>query len=132
MAGCLPDQGLMVLHTIGSEVSNKITDRWIARYIFPNSVLPSVAELSAAVEQVLALEDWHNFGDSYAQTLHAWHDNCERAWSRLPADRYDERFRRMWRYYLLSCAGAFASRSIHLWQLVLSKGGVVGGYDAPR
>jgi cyclopropane-fatty-acyl-phospholipid synthase len=132
MAGCLPEQGLMVLHTIGSELSNKITDRWIAKYIFPNSVLPSVAELSAAAEQVLVLEDWHNFGDSYAKTLHAWHDNCERAWDRLPAGRYDERFKRMWRYYLLSCAGAFAARSIHLWQLVFSKRGVVGGYDAPR
>ena len=50
----------------------------------------------------------------------------------LPEIAKDERFRRMWRYYLLSCAGAFASRSIQLWQLVLSKGGVVGGYEAPR
>ena len=132
MRGCLPEQGLMVLHTIGSELSNKITDRWISKYIFPNSVLPSAAELAAAAEQVLVLEDWHNFGDSYAKTLHAWHDNCEAAWARLPAAHYDERFRRMWRYYLLSCAGAFASRHIQLWQLVLSRGGLIGGYDAPR
>lgn len=132
MAASLPEEGLMVLHTIGSEVSNKITDRWITKYIFPNSVLPSVAEIATAAEQVLVLEDWHNFGDSYAKTLHAWNDNCEAAWQRLPADRYDERFRRMWRYYLLSCAGAFSARSIQLWQLVLSKGGVIGGYDCPR
>jgi cyclopropane-fatty-acyl-phospholipid synthase len=132
MAASLPEQGLMVLHTIGSEISNKITDRWISKYIFPNSVLPSAAELTAAAEQVLVLEDWHNFGDSYAKTLHAWHENCEGAWERLPADSYNERFRRMWRYYLLACAGAFAARSIQLWQLVLSKGGVIGGYDSPR
>lgn len=132
MADLLPEQGLMVLHTIGSEVSDKVSDRWIEKYIFPNSVLPSVAQLAVAAEQVLVLEDWHNFGDSYARTLLAWHENCEAAWDSLPADRYDERFRRMWRYYLLSCAGAFASRSIHLWQLVLSKNGLVGGYDSPR
>lgn len=132
MSRCLKDDGLMLLHTIGSEVTGKVTDRWIAKYIFPNSILPSAVELARAVEGVLVLEDWHNFGASYAQTLLAWHANCEAAWERLPADRYDERFRRMWRYYLLSCSGAFASRSINLWQLVLSKGGVPGGYEAPR
>ncbi|RPH96337.1 MAG: cyclopropane fatty acyl phospholipid synthase [Lysobacterales bacterium] len=132
MSRCLKDDGLMLLHTIGSEITGKVTDRWIAKYIFPNSILPSAAELTRAAEQVLVLEDWHNFGASYAKTLLAWNANCEAAWGRLPADRYDERFRRMWRYYLLTCAGAFASRSIHLWQLVLSKGGMVGGYDAPR
>lgn len=132
MARCLKDDGLMLLHTIGSEITGKVTDRWIAKYIFPNSILPSAAELTRATEQVLVLEDWHNFGASYAKTLLAWNANCEAAWEHLPAERYDERFRRMWRYYLLTCAGAFASRSIHLWQLVLSKGGVVGGYDAPR
>lgn len=132
MKACLRDDGLMLLHTIGSEVTGKVTDRWISKYIFPNSILPSAVELTRAAEGVLVLEDWHNFGDSYAKTLLAWHANCEAAWGRLPADRYDERFRRMWRYYLLSCAGAFASRSIQLWQLALSKGGVVGGYEAPR
>jgi cyclopropane-fatty-acyl-phospholipid synthase len=132
MADCLPDDGLMLLHTIGNETTGKITDRWITKYIFPNSILPSAVELCTAAEHVLVLEDWHNFGDSYARTLHAWHENCEQAWDRLPAEVYDQRFRRMWRYYLLSCAGAFAGRSIQLWQLVLSKGGVIGGYDAPR
>jgi cyclopropane-fatty-acyl-phospholipid synthase len=132
MKACLKDDGLMLLHTIGSEVTGKVTDRWISKYIFPNSILPSAVELARAAEGVLVLEDWHNFGVSYARTLLAWHANCEAAWERLPADHYDERFRRMWRYYLLSCAGSFASRSIQLWQLALSKGGVVGGYDAPR
>jgi cyclopropane-fatty-acyl-phospholipid synthase len=132
MRNCLPEEGLMVLHTIGSETTGKITDRWITKYIFPNSILPSAVELASAAEHVLVLEDWHNFGASYAKTLLAWNDNCEAAWERLPADVYDERFRRMWRYYLLACAGAFESRSIQLWQLVLSRGGIVGGYDAPR
>lgn len=132
MSRCLKDDGLMVLHCIGSEVTGKVSNRWIEKYIFPNSILPSAVELTTAAEGVLVLEDWHNFGASYAKTLLAWHANCEAAWDRLPADRYDERFRRMWRYYLLSCSGAFASRSIQLWQLVLSKNGLAGGYDAPR
>lgn len=132
MSRCLKEDGMMLLHTIGSETTGKITDRWIEKYIFPNSILPSAVEICQAAEQVFVLEDWHNFGAHYASTLHAWNDHSKAAWDRLPDDSYDERFRRMWRYYLLSCAGAFAARAIQLWQLVLSKGGVPGGYDAVR
>lgn len=132
MSGFLDKGGLMLLHTIGSETTGKVTDRWISKYIFPNSILPSTVELTRAAEQVLVLEDWHNFGAFYAPTLRAWNDNCEAAWSRLPEAVYDERFRRMWRYYLLSCAGAFEARAIHLWQVVLSKGGIIGGYESVR
>ncbi len=131
MAGCLKDDGFMLLHTIGSETTGKITDRWIEKYIFHNSILPSAVELTQAAEHVLVLEDWHNFGAYYAKTLRAWNENSVAAWDRLDG-KYDERFRRMWRYYLLACAGAFESRSIQLWQLVLSKGGLLGGYDSIR
>jgi cyclopropane-fatty-acyl-phospholipid synthase len=61
----------------------------------------------------------------------AWHANFERHWPQLEG-QYDSRFRRMWRYYLLSCAGAFRARDIQLWQVVLSKGGVPGGYRSVR
>jgi cyclopropane-fatty-acyl-phospholipid synthase len=50
----------------------------------------------------------------------AWWDNFDRAWPQL-RDRYNERFYRMWKYYLLSCAGMFRARQAQLWQLVLSK-----------
>lgn len=132
MSRCLKDDGMMLLHTIGTETTGKITDRWIEKYIFPNSILPSAVEIARAAEHVFVMEDWHNFGASYARTLRAWHDNSEAAWDRLPDEAYDERFRRMWRYYLLSCAGAFEARAIQLWQVVLSKGGVPGGYEAVR
>jgi cyclopropane-fatty-acyl-phospholipid synthase len=122
MARCLKDDGLMVLHTIGSESQAKSATAGL-RYIFPIQCLPP--GLARATEQVLVLEI--TIGASYAKTLLAWNANCEAAWTRLPAERYDERFRRMWRYYLLSCAGAFASRSIQLWQLVLSTAGWPGG-----
>jgi len=132
MSGCLKDDGIMLLHTIGSEVTGKITDRWIEKYIFHNSILPTAAELTRGLEGMFVLEDWHNFGAWYARTLHAWNTNSEAAWKQLPDDKYDDRFRRMWRYYLLSCAGAFEARSIQLWQLVLSKKGILGGYQSVR
>ncbi|WP_029681085.1 cyclopropane fatty acyl phospholipid synthase [Thioalkalivibrio sp. AKL19] len=119
--------GLMLLHTIGGNVSRRSTDRWIAKYIFPGGVIPSEAQLTRAKEGVFVLEDWHNFGPDYDRTLMAWDDNFVAAWPELKqSEGLDERFYRMWRYYLLSCAGAFRARHLNLWQLVLSHG------DLPR
>lgn len=128
---CLPDDGLFLLHTIGGNHSVNHTDPWIGRYIFPNSMLPSAAQITDAIEELFVIEDWHNFGSDYDRTLQAWRANIESAWDSLPA-RYDERFRRMWRYYLASSMAAFRARRIQLWQLVLSPRGVKGGYIAPR
>lgn len=127
----LADDGLFLLHTIGSNRSRRRTDPWIARYIFPNSMLPSAAQIAHAVEGLFVIEDWHNFGADYDLTLQAWRDNVEAAWPRL-SPRYDERFRRMWRYYLAGAMASFRARRIQLWQLVLSPHGVPGGYVAPR
>ena len=128
---CLPQHGLTLLHTIGTNRSTERTDPWIERYIFPNSMLPSAAQITRANEGLFVLEDWHNFGTDYDRTLQAWRDNVEAAWNGLPA-RYDERFRRMWRYYLHASMAAFRSRNAQLWQVVLSRDGVPGGYAAPR
>ena len=123
--------GLFLLHTIGSNVSVNRTDPWIARYIFPNSMLPSAAQIAGAREGRFVIEDWHGFGTDYDHTLQAWRDNIERAWPSLPA-RYDERFRRMWRFYLAASMATFRTRRSQLWQLVLSPRGVPGGYAAQR
>jgi len=128
---CLPDQALFLLHTIGSNVSTDHTDPWIARYIFPNSMLPSIAQIATASEGLFVVEDWHNFGTDYDRTLQAWRANIEAAWDRLGA-RYDERFRRMWRFYLGSSMASFRTRRLQLWQVVMSPRGVPGGYLAPR
>ncbi|WP_202842728.1 cyclopropane fatty acyl phospholipid synthase [Luteimonas saliphila] len=128
---CLAPDGLFLLHTIGGNVSRTHTDPWIAKYIFPNSMLPSAAQLAAALEGRFVIEDWHSFGADYDRTLQAWRDNIEAAWTTLPP-RYDERFRRMWRYYLSASMACFRVRLIQLWQLVLSPQGVAGGYVAPR
>jgi cyclopropane-fatty-acyl-phospholipid synthase len=94
-------------------------------------MLPSVAQLSAAMEGLFVMEDWHNFGTDYDTTLLAWQDNVDKHREQL-ATTFDERFSRMWRYYLLSLAGAFRARTIHLWQIVMSKSGVMGGYEPVR
>ena len=99
--------------------------------LFPNSVLPSAAQIGAAIERKFVLEDWHSFGADYDTTLLHWHRNFEDHWAEL-SDRYDERFHRMWRFFLLSSAGGFRSRKTQLWQIVLSPRGVPGGYQAPR
>ena len=128
---CLDDDGLFLLHSIGGNLSRTHTDPWIAKYIFPNSMLPSAAQLTAAAEGHFVIEDWHNFGADYDRTLQAWRANVEAAWHALPA-RYDERFRRMWRYYLAGSMASFRARLIQLWQVVLSPRGVPGGYVASR
>jgi len=119
--------GLALVQTIGGNVSKTTTDRWIDKYIFPGGVIPSEQQLTAAKEGLLVLEDWHNFGPDYDRTLLAWDANFRAAWPALSSDpRLDERFYRMWRYYLNSTAGGFRARILNLWQLVLSRG------DLPR
>ena len=124
---CLAPDGLFLLHTIAKAYTQTGTDPWIDRYIFPNGEIPSLAQIAGAAERLFVVEDVHNFGADYDRTLLAWHANVEHAWPRF-AERYGERFRRMWRYYLLCCAGAFRARKLQLLQLVLSPHGVAGGY----
>lgn len=116
----LKDDGLFLLHTIGNYVTSSHTDPWIDRYIFPNGKVPSAREISTAIERRFIIEDWHNFGQDYDRTLMAWWDNFNHAWPSL-STHYDQRFYRMWKYYLMCCAGYFRARHGQLWQLVLSK-----------
>ena len=127
---CLGPDGLFLLHTIGSNRSDLAGDVWMDRYIFPNAKLPSAKQIAEATESLFVLEDWHNIGANYDPTLMAWHANLEPRWDEIP--NYDERFRRMWRYYLLACAGSFRARRNQVWQIVLSPGGVTGGYHPER
>lgn len=128
---CLKEGGLALLHTIGNSRTAAAPDPWLERYIFPNSALPSAVQITRAMEGLFVLEDWHNFGADYDRTLLAWRRNFDAAWSAL-RHAYDERFYRMWTYYLLCCAGSFRARRNHVWQLVLSPDGVLGGYHSVR
>jgi cyclopropane-fatty-acyl-phospholipid synthase len=127
---CLEDDGLFLLHTIGKNERASAPDPWIDKYIFPNGALPSIGQIGDAADGLFVAEDLHNFGADYDKTLMAWCRNFESAWPRFSA-QLGERFYRMWRYYLLSCAGAFRARDIQLWQWVFSKEGIEGGYRRP-
>jgi cyclopropane-fatty-acyl-phospholipid synthase len=117
--------GLFLLHTIGGNASYSSTDAWINKYIFPNGMIPSIAQLGRAMEHLWVVEDWHNFGPDYDRTLMSWWSNFNAAWPKL-RDKYGERFYRMWKFYLMSSAAAFRTRRLQLWQLVLSKGDIDG------
>lgn len=127
----LKDDGIFLLHTIGGNISLLWSDPWIDKYIFPNGVLPSIAQIGKAIEHLFIMEDWHNFGSDYDKTLSAWFVNFDSHWHEIKAD-YSERFYRMWKYYLLSCAGMFRARQAQLWQIVLTKNGIKGGYQSVR
>jgi len=127
----LAPDGLFLLHTIGSNVSHKSNDPWIERYIFPNSLIPSITQTAQAVERLFVVEDWHSFGPDYDRTLMEWHQRFQARWSEI-AQQYDERFRRMWTFWLLSSAAHFRSRRSQLWQVLLSPHGVMGGYAEVR
>jgi cyclopropane-fatty-acyl-phospholipid synthase len=128
---CLKDGGLSLLHCIGTNSAPAQPDPWIEKYIFPNSMVPAANQVTEALRDLFVVEDWHNFGADYDLTLQAWLANFTAAWPTL-AGAYDERFRRMWTYYLAVSAASFRSRRSQLWQLVLSAHGVPGGYRAPR
>jgi cyclopropane-fatty-acyl-phospholipid synthase len=128
----LLEDGLFLLHTIGEVCSVKSSDPWTNKYIFPNGMLPSVAQLSKAIENLFVLEDLQNIGADYDKTLMAWYNNFETNWRKIE-EKYGNRFFRMWKYFLLSSAGAFRARNKNqVWQIVLSKKGVLGGYKSIR
>jgi cyclopropane-fatty-acyl-phospholipid synthase len=128
----LTENGLFLLQTVGRCRTAGATDTWMNKYIFPNGMLPSAAEIAKAVEGLFVIEDWHSFGADYDRTLMAWATNFEN-YAAGTETAFDKDFRRMWRYYLLSCAGSFrARRGPQLWQIVLSKSGIKGGYRSVR
>lgn len=128
---CLVPDGIFLLHTIGARATNKVIEPWFNKYIFPDSLLPSARYITEASEGLFIMEDWHNFSADYDKTLMAWHSNFRKGWNSLKS-QFDERFYRMWIYYLLVAAGSFRSRSTQLWQIVYSVEGIRGGYESVR
>lgn len=128
---CLAPDGLFLLHTIGSRRSVASGDPWMEKYIFPNGMLPSARQITDAAEELLVMEDWHNFGVYYDRTLMAWYENFTTYWDEL-REEYGQRFYRMWTYNLLMNAGAFRARHNHLWQIVYTADGLEGGYESVR
>ncbi len=127
----LKEDGIALVQTIGSNNSVTTTSAWFDKYIFPNGMLPSIAQIGRAIEKKLIVEDWHNFGPYYDLTLMQWHRNFNKNWNKIK-NQYDHRFFRMWNYYLLSSAASFRSRFNQLWQIVLTKKGLKGGMEHIR
>lgn len=123
--------GLFLLHTIGGNRSRTSTDPFVDKYIFPNGMVPSIAQLGRAMENLWVVEDWHNFGPDYDKTLQAWWQNFETRYCTLDKKRYDQRFFRLWKLYLMMSAGSFRARRMQLWQIVLSTG-AIASYEPVR
>ena len=101
------------------EVYRKGVD-FIQKYIFPGGMLPSKTALRAEVEKAgLAFRDQITFGESYSMTLRRWHDVFNAQWARVATLGFDDRFRRMWNFYLTSCAAAFHSGNCDVVQVTL-------------
>jgi len=128
---CLRSDGLCLLHFFATQRPwpNRLDSEllWVGRYIFPGMVVPTLGQVGRAMDRLFVVEDVQNFGADYDPTLMAWFDNFDRNWPTL-LDTYGDRFYRMWKYYLLTCAGAFRSRKYQVWQMVLSPAGVPEGY----
>lgn len=125
---CLDEGGLFLLHTHGrNESISKPDGPWTRKYIFPNSEVPTLKQIGQAIEGLFILEDLHNIGADYDNTLLAWHEKFIQNWDQIKS-RYSEKFFRLWKYFLLFSAGTFRSRYFQIWQMVLSKGGIEGGY----
>jgi cyclopropane-fatty-acyl-phospholipid synthase len=119
---CLAPGGVAFVHTIGGNRATAHIDAWFDKYIFPNATLPSLAQVVTAMEGILIPEDVHNIGEDYDPTLMAWYQRFHDAWPELCA-RYDDRFYRMWTFYLLASAGSFRARAQQLFQIVMTRTG---------
>jgi cyclopropane-fatty-acyl-phospholipid synthase len=127
----IKDDGLFMMHSIGSQWSSDTIEPWLEKYIFPGGVIPSMAQIGKAIDGLWSVVDVHNIGPHYDKTLCAWYDNFEKKWTRRNTP--DEvRFYRLWKYYLLCCAGGFRARVLQVWQFVLSPTGVPDGYVFAR
>jgi cyclopropane-fatty-acyl-phospholipid synthase len=98
---------------------------FIKRHVFPGSFIPSVAALvaSKARSSDLALVHMEDFGSSYARTLQAWRERFLAQRARARAQGFDERFMRLWEFYLAYCEGGFRERSIGVAQMLFAKPG---------
>ena len=119
---CLKDDGIAFIHVIGSNNRVTIGNSWFHKYIFPNAMNPSIGQLGDAMDHLFVMEDLHNIGPDYDPTVMAWFRNFDQAWPDLK-HAYDERFYRMWKFYLLSGAASSRSRRTQLWQIVMTKRG---------
>ena len=121
IARLLTDDGVAVVHSIGRNRPAGRSQPWIAKYIFPGGYIPALSEVLPAIERAgLWVTDVEILRLHYAETLKAWGDRFAARRSEI-AQLYDERFCRMWEFYLAACETAFRRRGCMVFQLQLSK-----------
>lgn len=137
-ADFLKPGGLGMLHFI-AHVGHHDTELFIRKHVFPGGWIPSLADALVEMERCgLEVLDIENLRRHYAPTLDAWAERFDRNWDRIRAldpERFNERFRRVWRSYLIGCAEMFRSPAgyTNLFQIVFSKGNVTpGSYPMTR
>ncbi len=95
---------------------------FIQKYIFPGGMLPSPSVLRGEVERAgLRVRNSIEFGQSYSQTLRRWHDTFNDRWDEISRMGFDDRFRRMWNFYLTSCAGTFRGGNCDVTQITVTR-----------
>ncbi len=95
---------------------------FVQKYIFPGGMLPSPSALRREVERAgLRFRKSIEFGESYSQTLRLWHQTFNDRWDEIARHGFDDRFRRMWNFYLTSCAAAFQGGNCDVTQITLSR-----------
>jgi cyclopropane-fatty-acyl-phospholipid synthase len=95
---------------------------FIQKYIFPGGMLPSPAALDREIAASgLMRRESYEFGQSYSQTLRRWHDTFSQAWDDIREMGFDDRFRRMWDYYLTCCAASFKSGNCDVTQITVTR-----------
>ena len=119
--GLLADDGVMLLHTIGCTDAPGLTNPWLTRYIFPGGHLPSLSDIVAVVERSgLIITDVEILRFHYADTLKAWRANFMERREEAAA-MFDERFCRMWEYYLAMAEAAFRFDTVVVFQIQMTK-----------
>ncbi|HSC13103.1 MAG TPA: cyclopropane fatty acyl phospholipid synthase [Rhodanobacteraceae bacterium] len=131
MRRCLAPDGLMLLQSIVTNRSVNRLEPWMEKHVPSGSAIPTALQIDEAAVGLFVMEDWQNFGADYDRTFMAWRANFERSWPVL-REKHDDRFQRMWRFYLSAAAATFRCRRNQLWQVVFSANGLAHAYGAVR
>jgi cyclopropane-fatty-acyl-phospholipid synthase len=117
----MTDDGLMLLHTVGRADGPGATDKWLAKYIFPGGYVPALSQIAPAIERSwLWLTDLEVLRGHYERTLGAWYERLQAARGEI-VELYDERFFRMWSFYLAGGIAAFRHGGHLVFQLQLAR-----------
>lgn len=116
----LKKDGLILLQFDGKSESVNWNYLWIEKYVFPGTVTPSLAQIAESSENLFFLVDWEDFTKDYHTTMKHWHNNFVKNWKKIEHN-YDERFFKLWEFYLTCCPATALANTQHLWQIVMQK-----------